>query len=238
MPAWLEPLLPLLTNVLLTPDLARVQPYQPPAAAPASTPALTQTVPAPAAPAMVLLEFVRSQAGEEARVLVNLDRTYSIASAGGVIEEGELARDEMAALLRLLEAADLRSARRRLHARRALRRLRPLRCHLPQPAGRLHRARRGRLAAGVAADLDRHPGRRVHRDRAGSRRAPRPGARRRLPHGCGHGARVPAVTAAGLPPHGGHDADASRCAAGSADRRGRPTRRWTSWRTWPARARG
>ena len=107
-PTWLEPLLPLLTNLLLTPDLACVQPYQPPAAAPASTPALTQTVPAPAAPAIVLLEFVRSEAGEEARVLVNLDRTYSIASAGGV-QEGELARDEMAALLQLLEAADLRA---------------------------------------------------------------------------------------------------------------------------------
>lgn len=107
-PTWLEPLLPLLTNLLLTPDVARVQPYQPPAAAPASTPALTQTVPASAAPAIVLLEFVRSEAGEEARVLVNLDRTYSIASAAGV-QEGELTRAEMAALLQLLEAADLRT---------------------------------------------------------------------------------------------------------------------------------
>lgn len=106
-PAWLEPLLPLLTNALLTPDLARVQPYQPTAAAPAPAATLTQTVAPPAAPAMVLLEFVRSQGGEEARVLVNLDRTYSVASAG-VIKEGELARDEMAALLQLLEAADLR----------------------------------------------------------------------------------------------------------------------------------
>ena len=107
-PTWLEPLLPLLTNLLLTPDLARVQPYQPPAAAPAATPAVTQTVAAPAAPAMVLLEFVRSQPGQEARVLVNLDRTYSVASADGV-REGQLARDEMAALLQLLEAADLRT---------------------------------------------------------------------------------------------------------------------------------
>ncbi len=107
-PTWLEPLLPLLTKLLLTPDLARVQPYQPPAAAPASTPALTQTVPAPAAPAIVLLEFVRSEAGEEARVLVNLDRTYIISSAAGV-QEGELTRAEMAALLQLLEAADLRT---------------------------------------------------------------------------------------------------------------------------------
>lgn len=107
-PTWLEPLLPLLTNLLLTPDLARVQPYQPPAAAPAATPAVTQTVAAPAAPAMVLLEFVRSQPGQEARVLVNLDRTYSVASADGV-REGQLARDEMAALLQLLEAADLRA---------------------------------------------------------------------------------------------------------------------------------
>jgi hypothetical protein len=107
-PAWLEPLLPLLTNVLLTPDLARVQPYEPPAAVPASTPAVTQTVAAPAAPALVLLEFVRSQPGADVRVLLNLDRTYSVASAGGV-REGQLARDEMAALLQLLEAADLRT---------------------------------------------------------------------------------------------------------------------------------
>jgi hypothetical protein len=106
-PAWLEPLLPLLTNVLLAPDLARVQPYQPTEPAPASTPALTQTVPAPAAPTIVLLEFVRSQPGADVRVLVNLDRTYSVASAGA-IQEGELTRDEMAALLKLLEAADLR----------------------------------------------------------------------------------------------------------------------------------
>ncbi len=107
-PTWLEPLLPLLTNVLLAPDLARVQPYQPPEAVPASTPVLTQTVTAPAAPAMVLLEFVRSQPGADVRVLLNLDRTYSVASAGGV-REGQLARDEMATLLQLLEAADLRA---------------------------------------------------------------------------------------------------------------------------------
>jgi hypothetical protein len=107
-PAWLEPLLPLLTSVLLTPDLARVQPYEPPAAVPAPTPALTQTVTAPAAPALVLLEFVRSQPGADVRVLLNLDRTYSVASAGGV-REGQLARDEMATLLQLLEAADLRT---------------------------------------------------------------------------------------------------------------------------------
>ncbi len=107
-PAWLEPLLPLLTNVLLAPDLARVQPYQPPVAVPAATPALTHTVPAPAAPAMVLLEFVRSQPGADVRVLLNLDRTYSVASVDG-IREGQLARDEMATLLQLLEAADLRT---------------------------------------------------------------------------------------------------------------------------------
>jgi hypothetical protein len=107
-PAWLEPLLPLLTSVLLAPDLARVQPYEPPAAVPASTPVLTQTVSAPAGPALVLLEFVRNQPGADVRVLLNLDRTYSVASAGGV-REGQLARDEMAALLQLLEAADLRA---------------------------------------------------------------------------------------------------------------------------------
>jgi hypothetical protein len=107
-PAWLEPLLPLLTNVLLAPDLARVQPYEPPAAVLASTPVVTQTVAAPAGPALVLLEFVRSQPGADVRVLLNLDRTYSVASARGV-REGQLTRDEMAALLQLLEAADLRT---------------------------------------------------------------------------------------------------------------------------------
>lgn len=107
-PAWLEPLLPLLTNLLLTPDLARTQPYEPAPVVPASTAQVTQTVPAPAAPAMVLLEFVRSRPGDDARVLVNLDRSYSVARTG-VIEEGELTRDEMAALLKLLEAAELRT---------------------------------------------------------------------------------------------------------------------------------
>jgi hypothetical protein len=107
-PAWLEPLLPLMANLLLAPDPARVQPYQPATTLVSPTAVVTQTVAAPAAPAIVLLEFVRSEAGEEARVLVNLDRTYSIAREG-VIQEGELARDEMTALVRLLEAADLRA---------------------------------------------------------------------------------------------------------------------------------
>jgi hypothetical protein len=110
-PAWLDPLLPLLTNLLLTPDPARVQSLPPATAALTPTVALTQTVAAPVAaeaPAIVLLEFVRSQPDGEVRVLVNLDRTYSIA-AGGAIEEGALTREEMAALTRLLEVADLRS---------------------------------------------------------------------------------------------------------------------------------
>lgn len=110
-PAWLEPLLPLLTNLLLAPDPARVQPLPPATAALTPTAPLTQTVAAPPAaeaPAIVLLEFVRSQPEGEVRVLVNLDRRYSIA-AGGAIEEGVLTREEMTALTRLLEAADLRS---------------------------------------------------------------------------------------------------------------------------------
>lgn len=110
-PAWLEPLLPLLTNLLLAPDPARVQPLPPATAALTSTAPLTLTVVAPPAveaPAIVVLEFVRSQPEGETRVLVNLDRSYSIAG-GGTIEEGALTREEMAALTRLLEAADLRS---------------------------------------------------------------------------------------------------------------------------------
>lgn len=107
-PVWLEPLLPLLTNTLLSPDPARTQPYEPAQARVTATAPLTNTTSAPAAPAIVLLEFARSQAGQEARVLVNLDRTFSISQLG-TIEEGELTREEMAALLQLLEAADLKT---------------------------------------------------------------------------------------------------------------------------------
>lgn len=107
-PAWLDPLLPLLTNLLLNPDPAHTQPYVPAAVAVAPTATMTGTVAAPAAPAIVLLEFVRSQPGQDARVLVNLDRTYSVAQ-GGVVEEGKLTREEMTALLKLLETADLKT---------------------------------------------------------------------------------------------------------------------------------
>lgn len=107
-PAWLDPLLPLLTNLLLNPDPARIQPYEPAATRVTPTATVTATVKAPAAPAIVLLEFVRSQPGQDARVLVNLDRTYSVAQSG-VIAEGELTREEMAALLKLLETADLKT---------------------------------------------------------------------------------------------------------------------------------
>ncbi len=107
-PTWLQPLLPLLSNLLLTPDPARVQPYQPAPVVAAPTTAPTLAAVAPAAPAITLLEFVRSQAGQDVRVLVNLDRSYSVAREG-VIREGELSRDEMSTLVRLLEAADLRA---------------------------------------------------------------------------------------------------------------------------------
>ena len=109
-PAWLQPLLPLLTNLLLTPDPARLQPLPPPAVAVTATVALSQTAVAPSAaeaPSIVVLEFVRSQPGAELRALVNLDRSYSIAGAGRVVE-GELTRAEMATLTRLVEEADLR----------------------------------------------------------------------------------------------------------------------------------
>lgn len=104
-PTWLEPLLPLLSNVLLAPEPARTQPYRPTPIAAAST--ITPGVAAPAAPPIVLLEFTRSLPGEQARVLVNLDRSYSVAREGQV-EEGELAREEMATLIRLLEDANLK----------------------------------------------------------------------------------------------------------------------------------
>ncbi len=110
-PAWLEPVLPLLTNLLLSPDPALVQPLPPATAALTSTAPLTPTVavPAPAdAPSIVVMEFVHSQAEGDVRVLINLDRRYSVAGAGRVVE-GELTRAEMAALTQLLERADLRA---------------------------------------------------------------------------------------------------------------------------------
>lgn len=100
-PSWLAPLLPLLTNLLLTPDPARTSAYQADL-----TPAPATTMTPDAAATVVLLEFVRSASDEETRALVNLDRSFSIARTGK-IEQGELTREEMAALLQLLEAADL-----------------------------------------------------------------------------------------------------------------------------------
>lgn len=110
-PAWLQPLLPLLTNLLLSPTPDRLQPLPPPATALPPTAALSQTVAAPStaeAPSIVVLEFVRSQPGAELRALVSLDRSYSLAKAGRVVE-GELTRAEMATLTRLVERADLRT---------------------------------------------------------------------------------------------------------------------------------
>jgi hypothetical protein len=109
-PAWLQPLLPLLSNLLLTPDPTRLQPLPPPATAVTATAPLSQTAAAPGtaeAPSIVVLEYVRSQPGAELRALVNLDRSYSLAGAGRVVE-GELTREEMATLTRLVEQADLR----------------------------------------------------------------------------------------------------------------------------------
>ena len=104
-PAWAQSLLPLLDNLLLSPDAARVAAYQSDSAAQT---AITSTVSAPApAPDIVLVEFVRTgEAGEE-RLLINLDRTYSVARAGEV-RAGQLTEEEMAALLKMLEAANLR----------------------------------------------------------------------------------------------------------------------------------
>ena len=51
----------------------------------------------------------QGQAGEE-RLLVNMDRTYSVARSGKV-QAGQLTEEEMAALLKMLEIADLRKHR-------------------------------------------------------------------------------------------------------------------------------
>lgn len=107
-PDWLAPLLPLLTGLLLNPDPARTQPYDPAATLTPSA-AISATVTAQdAAPDVVLLEFVRTSPDDAVRLLVNLNRTYSLARAGAV-ETGELTREEMAALLKLLETVDFKT---------------------------------------------------------------------------------------------------------------------------------
>lgn len=98
-PEWARPLIPLLNNLLLTPDPATVTVYRPEQPAAAATP--------PAAPGLVLVEFTRSTANGEERVLLNLDRTFSVAR-GGQVSEGTLSEAEMAALLKTLEDANLR----------------------------------------------------------------------------------------------------------------------------------
>ena len=107
-PAWAKSLLPLLDNLLLSPDPARVAAFQPGSAAQT---VISPTMPTPApAPAIVLVEFVRTSETGEERLLINMDRTYSIARAGDV-QAGQLTDEEMAALLKMLETADLRKRR-------------------------------------------------------------------------------------------------------------------------------
>ncbi len=103
-PEWARPLIPLLNNLLLTPDPATVTTYRP--EQPTAITAASDNTP-PAAPAMLLVRFTRSGADGEERVLLNLDRTYSVARRGE-LTEGELTEQEMAALLKLLEDANLR----------------------------------------------------------------------------------------------------------------------------------
>ena len=103
-PEWARPLIPLLNNLLLTPDPATVTVYRP--EQPTAT-AAAVTVTPPAAPALVLVEFTRNGAAGEERVLLNLDRSYSVAR-GGQVSEGTLSEVEMAALLKALEDANLR----------------------------------------------------------------------------------------------------------------------------------
>ncbi|MEZ4768495.1 MAG: hypothetical protein R2844_08725 [Caldilineales bacterium] len=100
-PDWARPLIPLLNNLLLTPDPASVTVYRPDQPTPTVAPAPQ------VAPALVLVEFTRSRADADERVLLNLDRTYSVARAGEVTE-GMLSEEEMGALLKVLEDANLR----------------------------------------------------------------------------------------------------------------------------------
>lgn len=104
-PEWARPLIPLLDNLLLTPDPATVTPYRP--GQPAPTAMASASVTPPAAPSMVLVRFTRRGADGDERVLLNLDRSYSVAR-GGEVTEGSLSEREMATLLKVLEDANLR----------------------------------------------------------------------------------------------------------------------------------
>lgn len=105
-PAWAQSLIPLLDNLLLSPDPAQVAAFQPGSAAQT---VISPTLEAPA-PDIVLVEFVRRDTAGEERLLINMDRSYSVARAGEV-QAGQLTEEEMAALLKMLETADLRKNR-------------------------------------------------------------------------------------------------------------------------------
>lgn len=107
-PPWAKSLIPLLDTLLLSPDPARVAAYQPNVTA-RGVISPTQATPLPS-PDIVLLEFARSGAAGDERLLVNMDRTYSVAR-NGQVQTGELTEEEMAALLKMLEAANLRERR-------------------------------------------------------------------------------------------------------------------------------
>jgi hypothetical protein len=107
-PAWAQSLLPLLDTLLLSPDEARVAAYQADVAARGAVTA-TLSTPLPA-PDIVLVEFVRTGIAGEERLLISLDRSYSVAR-NGEVQSGQLAEEEMAALLKMLEAANLRERR-------------------------------------------------------------------------------------------------------------------------------
>lgn len=107
-PAWARSLLPLLDTLLLSPDPARVAAYQPGAAAQAVV-SNTQATALPV-PDIVLVEFVRTGAAGDERLMVNMDRTFSVAR-NGEVQEGALTEEEMASLLHMMEAANLRERR-------------------------------------------------------------------------------------------------------------------------------
>ncbi|MEA3337109.1 MAG: hypothetical protein U9R25_14460, partial [Chloroflexota bacterium] len=102
-PAWARPIVPLFDNLLLKPQPGRE-----------NRQSVQQTEgDAPQAPSSpVVIEFYRGGGDSQAeeRVLVHVDRKYSIAR-DGVIQEGELDRDQMKELLYLMEGADLRANR-------------------------------------------------------------------------------------------------------------------------------
>lgn len=101
-PEWAQPLIALLSNLLLTPAPDTI-------VAADQLAATTPTASPDPGERIVLIEFRRNGGfqGSNDQVLVHMDRSYSVARDGVVIA-GRLSQEEMAALLHMMEAANLK----------------------------------------------------------------------------------------------------------------------------------